>query len=109
MTDTWRPTIHADIAMLVEPSSAAVPCGPLLHNEIHRARGNHDHNPRTDGTPRIWGARGFRFSITAPPFHRLVPMMCGAWAHLLAPGYAERAVWARSAAPNGLPLTGEDK
>jgi hypothetical protein len=29
--------------------------------------------------------------------------------HLSAPGYAERAMWARSVVPDGLPLAGEDK
>jgi hypothetical protein len=65
--------IRADIAMLVEPSCAAVPHGPLLLSGNHGARGNHDHDPRTDGMPCIWDAQGFRFSATAPPFHHLAP------------------------------------
>jgi hypothetical protein len=71
--DTWRPTIHADIAMLAEPSRAAVPRGSLLLSGNRRARGNHDHVPLTDGTPRIWDARGFHFSTAAPPVYRPVP------------------------------------
>jgi hypothetical protein len=35
--------------------------------------------------------------------------MSGTWAHLSVPGYAERAVWAQSAAHDGLSLAGEDK
>jgi hypothetical protein len=53
-----------------------------------------------------------RDSVSAPLHHLFVVqcrLMSGAWTHLSAPGYAERAVWARSAAPDGLPLTGEDK
>jgi hypothetical protein len=66
--------IHADVVMFnVEPSCAAVPRGPLLLSGSHGARGNHDHNPRTDGTLRIWDARRFHFNAAALPFHRLVP------------------------------------
>jgi hypothetical protein len=36
-------------------------------------------------------------------------LMSGTWDRLSVPGYAERAVWARSTAPDGLPLAGEDK
>jgi hypothetical protein len=36
-------------------------------------------------------------------------LMSGAWTHLSASGYAERAVQARSTAPDGLPLTADDK
>jgi hypothetical protein len=53
-----------------EPSRAAVPRGPLLLSESHGARGNHDHDPRTDGTPCIRDAREFCFSAAAPPFRR---------------------------------------
>jgi hypothetical protein len=70
--DMWRPTIRADVVMLTEPSRTAVPRGPLLLSGNRRARGSHDHVPRTDWTPRIWDAQGFRFSIAAPPFHHLV-------------------------------------
>jgi hypothetical protein len=73
MADTWRPTIRADVAMLAEPSRTAVPRGPLLLSGNRGARGNHDHDPRTDGTPRIRDARGFRFSAAASPFRRPVP------------------------------------
>jgi hypothetical protein len=65
--DTWRPTIHTDVAMLTESSCAIVPRGPLLLSGNRGARGNHDHIPRTDRTPRIRDARGFRFSTSAPP------------------------------------------
>jgi hypothetical protein len=59
---------------------------------------------------RAYGMRGY--SVSAP-LHDLFAiqhrLMSGAWTHLPAPGYAERVVWARSAVPDGLPLTGEDK
>jgi hypothetical protein len=73
MADTWRPTICVDVAMLAEPSRATVPCGSLLLSGNHGARGNHDHVPRTDGTPRIRDARGFRFNAAAAPFRCPVP------------------------------------
>jgi hypothetical protein len=59
---------------------------------------------------RAYGIRGD--SVSAPSLHLLVVqrrLMSGAWTHLSASGYAEHAVWARSAAPDGLPLTWEDK
>jgi hypothetical protein len=65
--------IHVDVVMLTEPSHAAVLRGPLLLSGNHGARGNHDHVPRTDGTPHIRDARGFHFSVAAPPFRRPVP------------------------------------
>jgi hypothetical protein len=71
--DTWRPTIRAIVAMLTEPSHAAVPRGPLLLIGNREARGNHDHDPRIDGTPRIRDAWGFCFSAAAPPFRCPVP------------------------------------
>jgi hypothetical protein len=59
---------------------------------------------------RAYGMCGDFVSV---PLHQLFVVQSrlttGAWTHLSAPGYAERAVWARSAAPDGLPLTGEDK
>jgi hypothetical protein len=58
--------------MLTELSRAAVPRGSLLLTGNHGARGNHDHVPRTDGTPRIRDAWGFRFSAVALPFCRPV-------------------------------------
>jgi hypothetical protein len=58
--------------MFAEPSCTAVPHGLLLHSGNHEARGNHDHDPRTDGTLRVRDARGFRFGATAPPFRRPV-------------------------------------
>jgi hypothetical protein len=64
--------IHVDIVMLAESPRTAVPCGPLLLNGNRGARCNHDHDPRNDRTRRIRGARGFRFSVAAPPFHRPV-------------------------------------
>jgi hypothetical protein len=58
-------------------------------------------------------AYGMRGDYVSAPLHHHFAVQCrlmsGTWAHLLAPGYAERAVWTRSAAPDGLPLTGEDK
>jgi hypothetical protein len=51
-------------------------------------------------------------SISAPLHHYFTVqcrLMSGTWSHLSAPGYAERAVWAQSTAPDGLPLVGEDK
>jgi hypothetical protein len=59
--------------MLVEPSRVAVPRGSLLLSGNRGARGNHDHDSRTDGTPRIWDAWGFRFSAAAPPSRRPAP------------------------------------
>jgi hypothetical protein len=59
---------------------------------------------------RAYGMRGD--SILVPPLHLLVvqrQLMSGAWTHSSAPGYAEHTVWARSVAPDGLPLTWEDK
>jgi hypothetical protein len=71
--DAWRPMICADVAMLTEPSRVAVPRGSLLLSENHGAQGNHDHDSRTVGTPRIRDARGFRFSAAAPPSRRPAP------------------------------------
>jgi hypothetical protein len=65
--NTWRPTIHAGVAMLVEPSRAAVSRGPLLPSRNSGAWGNHEHDSRTDGTPLIRDAWGFHFSAAAPP------------------------------------------
>jgi hypothetical protein len=51
-------------------------------------------------------------SVLAPLHHLFVVqcrLMSGSWTHLPAPGYAEHTVWAQSATPDGLPLTGEDK
>jgi hypothetical protein len=59
---------------------------------------------------RTYGIHGE--SISTPLLHLFVVqcrLMSRAWTHLSAPGYAERAVWAQSAAYDGLPLTGEDK
>jgi hypothetical protein len=59
---------------------------------------------------RAYGMRGD--SVSALPLHLLVVqhrLMSGAWTDLSASGHAEHAVWARSAAPDGLPLTWEDK
>jgi hypothetical protein len=69
-----NPRFAWDVAMFgVEPSRAAVPRGSLLLSGSLGARGNHDHDPRTGGTPRIRDARGFRFSAAAPSFRRPVP------------------------------------
>jgi hypothetical protein len=73
MADAWRSTICADVATLTEPSCAAFPRGPLLLSGNHGARGNHDHDSRTDRTRHIRDAWGFRFSATAPPSRRPVP------------------------------------
>jgi hypothetical protein len=57
-----------------------------------------------------YGMRGD--SVLVPLLHLFVVqrrLMSGAWTHLSASGYAERTVRARSAGPDGLPLTGEDK
>jgi hypothetical protein len=59
--------------MLVELSHVAVPRGPLLLSGNHGARGNHDHDSRTDRTPRIRDAWGFRFSAAAPPSRHPAP------------------------------------
>jgi hypothetical protein len=107
--DVWRPTIHMDVAMLMEPSRAVAPRGPLLLSGNRGARVNHDHDSRTDRTPRIRDARGFCFSATAPPSHHPASTDERAWTHLSASGYAEHMTWARSIAPDGLPLTWEDK
>jgi hypothetical protein len=51
-------------------------------------------------------------SVSAPLHHHFAVqcrLMSGTWARLSAPGCAERAVWAQSVAPDGLPLAGEDK
>jgi hypothetical protein len=51
-------------------------------------------------------------SVFAPLLHLLVVqhrLMSGAWTHLSTSGYVEHAVWAQSAAPDGLPLIWEDK
>jgi hypothetical protein len=103
MADTWRPTIRVDVAMFsVEPSHAAVSREPLLLSGSHEARGNHNHDPRTIGTPCIRDAWGFCFSAVAPPFHRPVPIdewnfgplvsawVCGARSE----GTKRRAQWA---------------
>jgi hypothetical protein len=59
---------------------------------------------------RTYEMRGDSVSV---PLHHLFTVQrrltSGAWTHLSAPRYAERTVWARSATPDGLPLTGEDK
>jgi hypothetical protein len=74
MADTWRPMSRADVTMFsVKPSHAVVPRGPLLLSGSRGARGNHDHDARTDRTPCIWDARGFCFSASAPSFRRPVP------------------------------------
>jgi hypothetical protein len=57
-----------------------------------------------------YGMRGD--SVSAPLLHLFVvqrQLMSGAWTHLSVSEYIERVVWARSAAPDGLLLTGEDK
>jgi hypothetical protein len=65
--------------------------------------------------PEPTGRRAYEMcedSISAPLHHNFAihhRLMIGAWTHLSAPGYAERAMWARSTAPDGLTLTGEDK
>jgi hypothetical protein len=59
---------------------------------------------------RAYGMRGD--SVLASLHHLFVfqcRLMSGAWTHLSVPGYAKRAVWARNAAPDGLPLAGEEK
>jgi hypothetical protein len=68
--DVWRPTIRADVVMLAESSCVTVPRGSLLFSGNHGPRGNHDHNSRTEGTPRIRDARGFCFSAAALPSRR---------------------------------------
>jgi hypothetical protein len=58
---------------------------------------------------RAYGMRGD--SVSAPLHHHFVVqcrLMSGIWARLLASEYAECTVCARSAAPDGLPLAGED-
>jgi hypothetical protein len=65
--------------------------------------------PKPSGL-RAYGVHGD--SVLAPLLHPFVVqhrLMSGAWTHLSASRYAEHAVWARSAAPDGLPLTREDK
>jgi hypothetical protein len=65
--------------------------------------------------PKPTGRRASRMrgdSVSAPLHHHFTiqcRVISGTWARLSTPGYAERAVWARSVAPNGLPLAGEDK
>jgi hypothetical protein len=65
--------------------------------------------------PELTGrhAYGIRGDSVSALLHHLFAVQCRlmsrAWAHLSAPGYAERGVWAQNAAPDGLPLTGEDK
>jgi hypothetical protein len=59
---------------------------------------------------RAYGMRGD--SVSAPLLHLLVVqrrLMSGVWTHLSASGYVEHVVWARGTAPDGLPLTWEDK
>jgi hypothetical protein len=59
---------------------------------------------------RTYEMRGDSISVS---LHHLFTfqwqLMSGTWTHLSAPGYAEHTVWARSIAPDGLPLAGEDK
>jgi hypothetical protein len=65
--------------------------------------------------PEPMGLRAYGMhedSISAPLLHLLIVqrrLISGAWTHLSASGYAEHAVWARSAAPDGVPLTWDDK
>jgi hypothetical protein len=65
--------------------------------------------------PELMGrcAYGMRGDSISTPLHYHFTIQCrlmsGTWAHLSEPGYAERAMWTRSAAPDGLPLAGEDK
>jgi hypothetical protein len=65
--------------------------------------------------PKPTGFRAYEMRgdfVSVPLLHLFVVqrrLMSGAWTHLSASGYAERMVWARSVAPDGLPLTGEDK
>jgi hypothetical protein len=60
--------------------------------------------------PELRGRRTSRMrgdSVSAPLHHHFAvhcQLMSGTWAYLSAPGYAERAVWARSTTPDGLPL-----
>jgi hypothetical protein len=58
-------------------------------------------------------AYGMRGDSVLVPLHHLFAVQCrlmsGTWTHLSVPGYAKRAMWARSAAPDELPLAGEDK
>jgi hypothetical protein len=58
-------------------------------------------------------ASGMHGDSVSAPLHHHFPIQCRlmseTWACLSAPGYVERAVWARSAAPDGMPLAGEDK
>jgi hypothetical protein len=95
--------------MLVEPSCAAVPRGPLLLSRNHGPEVIMTMFPELRGR-RTSGMRGD--SVSAPLHHHFAvhcQLMSGTWAYLSAPGYAERAVWARSTMPDGLPLAGEDK
>jgi hypothetical protein len=59
---------------------------------------------------RAYGMRGDSVLV---PLHHHFTVQCRliseTWARLSAPGHTERAVWARSTAPDGLPLAGEDK
>jgi hypothetical protein len=51
-------------------------------------------------------------SVSAPLHHHFAiqfRLVSGTWARLSVTEYAERAVWARSTAHDGLPLAGEDK
>jgi hypothetical protein len=65
--------------------------------------------------PKPMGRRAYRMhgDFVSAALHHLFTIQrrltSRAWTHLSAPGYAERVVWARSTAPDGLPLTGEDK
>jgi hypothetical protein len=65
--------------------------------------------------PELTGchAYGMRGDSVLVPLHHLFAaqrqLMSRAWTHLSAPGYAECVMWARSATPDGLQLTGEDK
>jgi hypothetical protein len=59
---------------------------------------------------RAYGIR--EDSISVPLHHHFVVqcrLISGTWARLSAPRYTERAVWAQSAAPDGVPLAEEDK
>jgi hypothetical protein len=105
VADAWRPTIRADVVTLTKASRVAVPRGPLLLS------GNHGPEVIMITTPEPMGLRAYVMrgdSILVPPLHLLVVqhrLMSVAWTHSSASGYAEHAVWARSATPDGLLLT----
>jgi hypothetical protein len=101
--------IHADVVMLAELSCTTILRGPLLLGGNRGAEAIMTTFPEPMGRH---ASRMRRDSISVPLHHHSIvqcQLMSGTWARLLAPGYVERAVWARSAAPDGLPLTGEDK